>query len=434
MHVKHHTRAIERRRLNHNAEPLGLAAEFRQFIGVGQIERHRGGQKFHRIIGLEICGLIGNQGIGRRMAFVEAVIGKFREEIENLVRRRALKPLFQSTRHKAFALGIHFRFDLFTHGPAQQIRFPQRIARKQLGDLHHLLLIDDHPMGFFQDRFEHGMEIFDLFLSEFARAINRNIRHGAGPVKCHKRDDIFKAVSPHFGQRFAHARTFKLEHADRFTTAQHFIGFDIINRDGRNIERYMPLLQQFDGCLDHGQGFETQKVEFDQTRRFHPFHVELGDRHIGFRIAIERDNLFQRPVTDHDPRRMGGGMAMQPFEIASDIEHARDRRILFRRHPQARLALDCLFKGDGIGRILRNQFGELIHLPIRQLQNTPDIAHDTARLQGAEGDDLRDTIMAIAILHITDHLVAPLLTEIDIEVGHGHAFGIEKAFEQQAKA
>jgi hypothetical protein len=53
--------------------------------------------------------------------------------------------------------------------------------------------------------------------------------------------------------------------------------------------------------------------------------------------------------------------------------------------------------------------------PVRHLQHTPNVAQHAARLQGAEGDDLRDLIAAVFLLHVADHLVAPVLAEIDVE-------------------
>src|SRR6185437_420197 len=57
-----------------------------------------------------------------------------------------------------------------------------------------------------------------------------------------------------------------------------------------------------------------------------------------------------------------------------------------------------------------------------------------ARLQRAECDDLRHLVAAVALLHVADHLVATVLAEIDIEIRHRYAFGIEEALEQQAEA
>ena len=86
------------------------------------------------------------------------------------------------------------------------------------------------------------------------------------------------------------------------------------------------------------------------------------------------------------------------------------------------------------GRILRHQLGQLVDLAVGHLQHAADVAQHAARLQRAEGDDLRDLVAAVALLHVVDHLVAAVLAEVDVEVGHRHAFRIEEALEQQAEA
>ena len=85
-------------------------------------------------------------------------------------------------------------------------------------------------------------------------------------------------------------------------------------------------------------------------------------------------------------------------------------------------------------RILRHELAELVDLAVGHLQHAADVAQHAARLQAAEGDDLRDLVAAVSPLHVADHLVAPVLAEIDVEVRHRHAIGIEEALEQQAEA
>ena len=87
-----------------------------------------------------------------------------------------------------------------------------------------------------------------------------------------------------------------------------------------------------------------------------------------------------------------------------------------------------------IGRILRHQLAQLVDLAIGHLQHAADVAQHAARLQRAEGDDLRDLVAAVLFLHVADHLVAAVLAEIDVEVRHRDAFGIEEALEQEAEA
>ena len=77
---------------------------------------------------------------------------------------------------------------------------------------------------------------------------------------------------------------------------------------------------------------------------------------------------------------------------------------------------------------------ELVDLAVGHLQHAADVAQHAARLQRAEGDDLRHLVAAVALLHVADHLVAAVLAEVDVEVRHRHALGIEEALEQQAEA
>src|SRR5690606_32373119 len=51
---------------------------------------------------------------------------------------------------------------------------------------------------------------------------------------------------------------------------------------------------------------------------------------------------------------------------------------------------------------------------------------------GAVGDDLAHAVLAVATRDVVDDLVAAIHAEVDVEVGQGHALGIEKALEQQA--
>ena len=72
-------------RLDLDAEPLRLGAEFRQLVGVVDVERHRRRQELDRIMRLHVGGLVGHQRVGRGVALVEAVVGEFRQQFEDRV-------------------------------------------------------------------------------------------------------------------------------------------------------------------------------------------------------------------------------------------------------------------------------------------------------------------------------------------------------------
>ena len=88
-----------------------------------------------------------------------------------------------------------------------------------------------------------------------------------------------------------------------------------------------------------------------------------------------------------------------------------------------------------MGRVVRHQLAEAVDLAVGHAEHAADIAQHGARLQLAEGDDLRHPVARrISSLDVADHLVAPVLAEIDVEVRHRDALGIEEALEQQAEA
>ena len=121
---------------------------------------------------------------------------------------------------------------------------------------------------------------------------------------------------------------------------------------------------QLHRVVEHGQRLEAEKVELHQAGLLDPFHVELGHRHVGSRIAIERHQFGQRPVADHDAGRMGRGVAVQAFELLRDLEGAPRRSARDRARPAAAARRRWRVSSvTGAGRVLRHQLAELSTWP-----------------------------------------------------------------------
>ena len=153
-------------------------------------------------------------------------------------------PLPTAPLTKTRALLLHLLADLLAHGAAQKIGLAERIAGEQLRRLHHLFLIDDDAEGFLQHGFELGMDVIRLLGAVLAQAIGRDIRHRAGTIERDQRDDVLETVGTHVEQSPPHALTFQLEDADRFRARQELVGLPIIERNARQIEIDIALLQQ----------------------------------------------------------------------------------------------------------------------------------------------------------------------------------------------
>ncbi len=131
---------------------------------------------------------------------------------------------------------------------------------------------------------------------------------------------------------------------------------------------------------------------------------------------------------------MSGRIRIKPFKRLRDLKHFCHAGLGRGGFLEARLQLDGLFQAHRRRRILRHQLGQLVDLAERQFEDAAGIAHDAARQKRSESDDLRDFIVAVASPDIGNHFVAPLLTEIDIEIRHRNAFRIEEALEQETEA
>ena len=122
-------------------------------------------------------------------------------------------PVGFRTLNETRALFGHF-FQLFlAHGAAQQIGFAQRITRQAIGDLHHLLLVDHHAVGLFQN-FLHLRQIVNHVLAAVL-ALDEVVdhAHGTRAVQRVQSEQIFQPVGLVATQNVAHSRRFKLENA-----------------------------------------------------------------------------------------------------------------------------------------------------------------------------------------------------------------------------
>jgi hypothetical protein len=81
-----------------------------------------------------------------------------------------------------------------------------------------------------------------------------------------------------------------------------------------------------------------------------------------------------------------------------------------------------------------DQLGDAVGEAVILSQNARDVAYHGLRRERPIGDDLRHTVAAVSFRHVVDDPVATLHAEIDVEVGHRHAFRVQEPLEQQVVA
>ena len=79
----------------------------------------------------------------------------------------------------------------------------------------------------------------------------------------------------------------------------------------------------------------------------------------------------------------------------------------------------------------RNELGDLVDVAVTHAEHAAHVAHHRLRRHGAVGDDLRDALASVLLRDVFDDAVAPVHAEVDVEVGHRHALGVQESLEQQ---
>ena len=202
--------------------------------------------------------------------------------------------------------------------------------------------------------------------------------------------------------------------------------------------------------VDHGEGLQAQEVELDESGRLRVVLGELRDQRVALVVLVDRDVLPERPVGDDHAGGVKAGLPVQPLERHGDVEDVAGGHLALRavglgplahqggllvQLGQARLDLDALLEGLHLAlHRLGNELGDAVPLGEGEPHDPDHVADHRAGLERAEGDDLADVVLAVLPGHVVDDLVAPLLAEVDVEVGHRHALGVEEPLEEEVPA
>ena len=170
--------------------------------------------------------------------------------------------------------------------------------------------------------------------------VGGDILHWPGPVEGDDGDDVLETVGLEPAQHVAHPAAFQLEHARGVGARDHRVGRRVVERQALQVDLDPPGLQEVDRRLQDRKGLEPEKIEFDQAGLLDILHVELADGHVRARIAVERNQFFERTVADHDAGGVGRGVAVQAFELQGDIDQPGDVLVLAPLFLELRLDLD----------------------------------------------------------------------------------------------
>ena len=435
-------RGVHVRRVEAQLHVAAFLDEDHHLVGVVHVRRQHRGHERRRVMGLQPAGLVGHQAVGGRVRLVEAVAGELFHQVEDVARQLAIDAVVGAALDEAAALLGHFLGLLLAHGAAQHVGAAEGVAGHHLGDLHHLFLVQDDAVGGLEHRLEARVLVVRVRVGErraAVLAVDEVVHHArlqrAGAEQRHEGDHVFQAVGLELLDQLLHAARFELEHGRGLGLLQHVVGFLVIQRDAVDIDQLglaataLLAMDGFQRPLDDGQRAQAEEVELHQAGLLHVVLVELGHQAVAFLVAQYRREIGQLGRRDHHAAGVLAGTAGDAFELEGHVPDFLGFLVVLEELAQRLLHLEGLLQGHAHfeGDHLRQLVGQAVGLAL----GARHVAHHRLGGHGAEGDDLAHRVAAVLVGHVVDHPVAAVHAEVDVEVGHGDAFGVQEAFEQQ---
>ena len=177
-------------------------------------------------------------------------------------------------------------------------------------------------------------------------------------------------------------------------------------------------------------------------------HLVLGDDRrlldglAGLGLALDREVLGERIVGDHHGGSVDAVLTAQTLEALGDIDDPGDIGVgvdhvaKLARGLVAVEILRVLFeavlqRGVPAHDQRRHRLRDLVANGVGVAEHTGRVAHGGSGLDLAEGHDLGDTVTAVHVSGVADHVVAVAGVEVHVDVGHRHARRVEKALEEE---
>ena len=265
--------------------------------------------------------------------------------------------------------------------------------------------------------------------------------HRPGPVQRKNRGDVLEVVRDHRPQQCAHRTTVELEHTEGVAPGQQVVGrsvgeLEILEHHG------LPAVARDVGqaVVEHGQVAQPEEVHLEQAEGLADPHVELRDDRAVLITTPDRDHVEQGLGAQDHARRVYAGLPLEAFEALGRVDDLAHVGVAVVERPElGGLGVAVVMRvEDAVQRDVlahdrrRHRLGDALADGEGVAERARRVLDRRLRLDRAVGDDLGDALLAVLLRRVADHLRAPTLVEVHVDVGHRHTLGIEEALEQQA--
>ena len=316
------------------------------------------------------------------------------------------------------------------HRPAQAVRLGGGESRRRDRDLHRLFLEQGHAEGSAQ----HLLQLIRISTrrsGEIRRLLALPppqvwVHHipldRPRPDNRHLDHQIIEGAGAEPWQHVHLRPALDLEHADGVRLAQHVVDLRIIRRDLRQIRD----ADQVKRLANAGQHAQRQHIDLHQAQRVDIVLVPLDESSIDHRPLHHRNRFVEPPLRQDEAADVLRQMPWKADQLAGKRHSLRDQGIvrikprladMRLRHAGAPAAPD--HARQRAGHVLR-QAEHLAHL-------TDGAAGTVVDDRGAQGG----AVTTITLIDVLDHLLAPLVLEIHVDIRRLIPLAGDEAGEQE---
>ena len=221
-----------------------------------------------------------------------------------------------------------------------------------------------------------------------------------------------------------------LEHADRVGALDHRIDAGLLGRNGRQRQALaVMLVEELEALRQRGQHAEREHVDLENAERVEIVLVPFDRGALLHRRVHDRRDLVEPVAGDDEAAAVLGEMTRKAGQLARQLQRQRQRRIGGIEPGRAHAVLADRRRAMAPGGAVERRDDI-----VREAENLGRLADRRARAIGGHRGGQARPLAPVALVDVLDHLLAPLVLEVDVDVGRLVALGRDEALEQKIEA
>ena len=218
-----------------------------------------------------------------------------------------------------------------------------------------------------------------------------------------------------------------LEHADGIGAAQHVVDFGIFGRDGGQRQRLAVVaVDEIDRLADAGEHAERQHIDLEHAERIDVVLVPFDIGAVLHGGIEDRHGLIEPLARQHETADMLREMARETEQLAREIDGLAQLGIA-----RVETGFADMSFGDLPVSHAPNQTRQAGRHVLLETHGLADFADSHARAVVDDGRADGGALARVAAVEILDDLLAPLVLEVDVDIGWLAALGRDEALEQR---